>query len=62
MNDIFDKTNKKGFKMKKIIQALVMILIAGNLTYADCYYNGRTYPEGATIGSLICVNGSWIRR
>jgi len=48
--------------MKQImfLTALLIVLVSG--VYADCQYNGRWYPEGATMGPYICVNGSWIRR
>jgi len=48
--------------MQKLINIIAMMLVLGSVTYADCSYQGYTYPEGAVRGPFICVNGEWIRR
>jgi len=48
--------------MKRIIQIVAMLLVIGSIASADCVYGGHSYPEGATRGPYICINGSWIRR
>ncbi len=52
----------KGFKMKKIIQIIALLLIISGIASADCHYSGQIYPEGAIRGPYICINGSWVRR
>ena len=37
----------------------VLTLVAGAAA-ADCVYKGRTYPEGARIGGLVCKDGNWV--
>ena len=39
----------------------VLALIAGAAA-ADCVHKGRTFPEGARIGGLVCENGKWVAR
>ena len=29
---------------------------------AACLHNGRSYPEGTTVGDRVCNNGNWVRR
>lgn len=36
-----------------------LALVAGAAA-ADCVHKGRTFPEGARIGGLVCVNGQWV--
>ena len=37
----------------------LLALVAGAAA-ADCVYKGRTFPEGARIGGLVCENGQWV--
>ncbi len=48
--------------MKKIIFVFALLLVLGNIAYADCVYEGQTYSEGTIRGPFICVNGEWIKR
>ena len=52
----------KGLIMQKTTYIIAMLLVLGSVTYADCTYQGYTYPEGAVRGPYICLNGAWIRR
>ena len=52
----------KGLIMQKISFVIVMLLVLGSVTYADCVHEGQTYSEGTIRGPFICVNGEWIRR
>lgn len=47
------------FKQKLLI---FIVIVISSFAVADCQYNGSWYPEGATIGPYICVNGNWVRR
>ncbi|GDY24778.1 MULTISPECIES: hypothetical protein [unclassified Agarivorans] len=47
--------------MKKLPMLVAIIGLALSLpSIADCVHGGNVYPEGATIGSYKCVNGSWV--
>ncbi|BEU04272.1 hypothetical protein OAG1_30720 [Agarivorans sp. OAG1] len=46
-------------KILKIGLVLVTLLLSLP-SFADCVHGGNVYPEGATIGSYKCVNGSWV--
>jgi hypothetical protein len=48
--------------MLKVSIALVLALAGSGLAYADCTYQGSTYPEGARIGPFTCQNGAWVKR
>jgi hypothetical protein len=42
--------------------ALIFLILLGTTSAAyACSYNGRTYPEGTTIGPYTCRNGTWVR-
>lgn len=31
--------------------------------FADCMFNGRSYPTGSVVGDRVCAaNGTWQRR
>ena len=38
---------------------VVILSIFGVDAYADCEFDGRSYPEGSTYGSYICEDGTW---
>lgn len=42
--------------------ALIALLAMPSLAFADCIYDGQTYPEGARIGVLVCEGGQWVAR
>ena len=46
---------------KKFFIALI-ISICTTIAYADCIYDGVSYPEGTQIGPYICSNGKWVRK
>ena len=43
---------------------LILFLFAAwaNSVRADCWYNGRIYPEGTVIGPYVCSGGQWVTR
>jgi len=46
---------------KTCITLLVLIICGSALSaWADCVYQGRSYPTGTRIGDLTCqADGSW---
>jgi hypothetical protein len=45
--------------------ALTLFLIVGTISaaYADCIYNGQSYPTGTILGPYVCsADGTWVRR
>jgi hypothetical protein len=48
--------------MKFILCISVLLIGMTAPVYADCIYNGRTYPTGSRLGGLVCTpDGSWQR-
>ena len=47
--------------MRKLKLILILIMLFGTgLAYANCTYNGSSYPTGTRIGPLVCQSdGSW---
>ncbi|MEJ2638323.1 MAG: hypothetical protein P8010_01990 [Desulfosarcinaceae bacterium] len=47
--------------MKKLAIWVVFILLSfSSVTYADCIYNGVSYPTGTMVNGLTCQeDGSW---
>ncbi|CAB5133381.1 hypothetical protein D3OALGB2SA_3775 [Olavius algarvensis associated proteobacterium Delta 3] len=46
--------------MKTIIAVIVAVLLFSTPVYANCIYNGGSYPTGTVIGPLVCSpNGTW---
>jgi len=53
--------NKLGLMSLKL--GLISLLFAmANAVNANCYYNGKLYPEGTAIGPYVCKGDQWIRR
>jgi hypothetical protein len=52
--------------MRRVVLCLVgaAVLVGAGATpaRADCTLNGRTYPEGAVVGGLVCEDGHWRER
>jgi hypothetical protein len=48
--------------MKRILFSLMFLLLVGADLYADCTFEGSSYPEGTIRGPYICIDGEWIRR
>jgi hypothetical protein len=46
----------------RIAFASFILLISIGTAVADCFYNGRSYPEGTAVGDRVCSNGSWVQR
>jgi hypothetical protein len=41
----------------------ILLLFAGMASAtADCFYNGKKYPDGTVIGDRVCSGGRWVRR
>jgi hypothetical protein len=38
------------------------MLLVPTSALADCFFNGRRYPEGARVGSYVCENNHWVLR
>ncbi len=48
--------------MKRFFLSLTVFLVVGVNLYADCTFEGTSYPEGSIRGPYICIDGEWIRR
>ena len=49
--------------MKAFILALILGIFIAPKAYADCEFDGKTYPTGTEIGGLICQpDGTWKRK
>ena len=47
----------------KYIMAIIILLIVCSSAYADCTYNGTSYPTGTILGPLVCTaDGTWRQR
>lgn len=47
--------------MKKTLGIVLLLSLWTSAVYADCFYNGESYPEGSRIGPYTCSNGRWVR-
>ena len=46
--------------MKQIFCSILFLIISTTAVYANCVYDGKTYPTGTKIGGLVCQpDGSW---
>ncbi|GFE72133.1 hypothetical protein [Chroococcus sp. FPU101] len=46
--------------MKQVFLALFLMIVTTSAAYADCIYDGKTYPTGTDLGGLICQpDGTW---
>jgi len=46
----------------RILRTFALLMTLGFATgaWADCVYQGKTYPTGTVIGGLTCqANGTW---
>lgn len=41
---------------------IVCFLVSPAVAMADCFYDGKWYPEGARIGVLVCEQNQWVLR
>jgi len=48
--------------MKSIFLGSIFCLLIGANLYADCTFEGKSYPEGTIRGPYICIDEEWIRR
>jgi len=48
--------------MKSVVLYITAVLLLGGLAYADCLYDGNSYPEGTIRGPYICIDSEWVRR
>lgn len=48
--------------LMRVIFIFVILLTFSRSVFADCSYNGETYPEGTVIGPYVCSDGKWVRR
>lgn len=47
---------------RKILMAVAFVITCGfaSAVWADCVYQGRSYPTGTRIGGLTCQpDGTW---
>lgn len=44
--------------MKTFLILLTLLILSGN-AFADCTYNGKTYPSGTVIGPYVCSGTQW---
>lgn len=46
--------------MKSILISLIFLMSCTTAVYADCIFEGVSYPTGTKLGSLVCMpDGSW---
>jgi len=45
--------------IRRLVLALCLLLIP-TVAAADCLFNGKQYPEGARVGTLVCQGGKWV--
>ncbi len=45
--------------MKQILLTFIFFINLTTVAYADCIFEGVSYPEGTRLGSLICKDGTW---
>lgn len=49
-------------KLATLIAALALAAVTTQ-AFADCMFNGRSYPAGSVVGDRVCAtNGTWQRR
>ncbi len=50
--------------MRKVVYiTVVLLMFVTSPVFADCTYNGKSYPTGTTIGGYVCTeSGSWDKR
>jgi hypothetical protein len=41
---------------------LLLFAVTISPAYANCTKDGKSYPEGTTVGGFICIKGKWVRR
>jgi hypothetical protein len=46
----------------RIVFLSFLLLTSIGTAAAACLHNGRSYPEGTTVGDRVCINGNWVRR
>ena len=46
----------------KKIALLIVVLLYGELAFADCTYNGVNYPQGTVLGPYTCSGTQWVVR
>lgn len=46
----------------KKIALIVVILLYTELAFADCIYNGVSYPSGTVLGPYVCSGTQWVIR
>lgn len=45
--------------IKKITLVVIVLLYSG-LSFADCTYNGISYPAGTVLGPYVCSDTQWV--
>lgn len=45
--------------IKKIALTTIVFLYSG-LSFADCTYNGISYPAGTVLGPYVCSDTQWV--
>jgi hypothetical protein len=49
-------------KLVSLLAGLALAAVATQV-FADCTFNGRSYPTGSVVGDRVCAaNGTWQRR
>jgi hypothetical protein len=48
-------------RFRRAVLILCLLLVPTG-ALADCFFNGRQYPEGARVGVFVCENGRWVAR
>ena len=46
----------------KRIALVIIALLYGELSFADCTYNGVNYPNGTVLGPYVCSGTQWVIR
>ena len=44
----------------KRIALVIIVLLYSKLSFADCAYNGVSYPSGTVLGPFVCSETQWV--
>jgi len=47
-------------RLKSLVLALAITLTFSTQVVADCFFDNKSYEEGAIVAGHICKNGEWI--
>ncbi len=48
--------------MKKASVLFFSLFLYCGVSFADCSFDGKTYPEGSVLGPYKCVDDQWVKQ